>query len=169
MTNRKKAEWLVLCFFAVTIAIVFQQILTDMTESGIASGGPYDNAAAYPRAVAVIIGVLMLILLMLRFVPVFNHNVKQKEEAESKLSLTGLKRSILLLLIFALYLWALGFLGYYISTPLMIMGIMILSGLKKPLEVIPVSILISFFLAFMFEYFLKIVLPGGILRLNIPW
>ena len=57
-------SWLVALFFAVIIALVFQQIATSMTEQGIASGGPYDNAASYPRAIAIIIGVLIALQLV---------------------------------------------------------------------------------------------------------
>ena len=44
-----------------------------------------------------------------------------------------------------------------------------LGGLRRPLEIILVGLGVSFVLAFMFEVFLKIVLPGGIFALNIPW
>ncbi|MGI9435573.1 MAG: tripartite tricarboxylate transporter TctB family protein, partial [Geminicoccaceae bacterium] len=60
MLTRKHAEWLVALFFLGVIAIVFYEIATAMTEQGIASGGPYDNAAAYPRAVAIAIGILIV-------------------------------------------------------------------------------------------------------------
>ena len=65
MLTRKHAEWLAALFFSVVIAIVFYEIATSMTEQGIASGGPYDNAAAYPRAVAIVIGALLALVLAL--------------------------------------------------------------------------------------------------------
>ncbi len=170
MTNRKRAEWLVMVFFAALILLVFQQIMTDMTERGIASGGPYNNAASYPRAVAVIIGILLIVQLLLRF---FSKDKRtgnmRNNEAISGISLSGLKRPVLLLVIFAAYLWALGFLGYYISTPFMMMGIIFLTGLRKPVQIVLSSFITTFILAFVFESFLKIVLPGGIFRLNMPW
>lgn len=170
MTNRRRAEWLVFLFFAVLVAIVFQQILTDMTASGIASGGPYDNAAAYPRAVAIIIGILSIILLVLQSVSGRTESGKQKNETSAAgPDRTALNRAVLLLVIFAVYLWALGVLGYYIATPLMMMGIVFLTGMKKPVQVILTSFIITFLLSFVFEFFLKIVLPGGVFRLNIPW
>ncbi len=170
MNSRKLAEWLVVLFFAVVVIIVFQQIMTDMTESGIASGGPYNNAAAYPRAIAIIISVFLIILLILRFV---THSIRAESRQSSEVStthtLSNLIRPVSLLAIFAAYLWALGFLGYYIATPLMLAGIICVSGLRKPVQIVLTSIITTFLLAFVFESFLKIVLPGGIFKLNIPW
>ena len=65
MLTRQHAEWLVALFFSVVIAVVFYEIATSMTEQGIASGGPYDNAAAYPRAVAIVIGIFIVLVLTL--------------------------------------------------------------------------------------------------------
>ena len=59
--TKKHAEYLVIIFFLMVIGIVFQQIATSMTEQGIASGTPYDNAAAYPRAVAILAGALLFV------------------------------------------------------------------------------------------------------------
>jgi len=169
VTNRKRAEWLVALFFTAVVIIVFQQILTDMTESGIASGGPYNNAASYPKGIAVIIGILLVTQFILRFVPVFRKKMIANDSEKKKASPSDIKRVVGLLVIFAVYLWALGVLGYYISTPLMIGAIMMLSGIRKPRELVVVSLLISFFLAFVFEFFLKTVLPIGIFRISIPW
>ena len=51
----------------------------------------------------------------------------------------------------------------------MMAAIILLSGIRRPLPVVLSSILIPFILALVFEVFLKIVLPGGIARLHIPW
>ncbi len=163
MLTRKHAEWLVILFFAGVIGIVFQQIFTSMTEQGIASGSPYDNAAAYPQAVAILMGVLLVALVAIQ-----RFAAKSSGE-KTGIALSTMRRPILLLLIFAAYLWSLGILGYHLSTPPMIMAIMFLSGLRKPVEIVLVGVGVSFVLAFMFEFFLKIVLPGGIFGLNILW
>ncbi len=162
MLTKKHAEWLVIAFFLALIATVFQQIATSMTEQGIATGGPYDNAAAYPRSVAILMGCLLVVLV------IFNRLLGQPGANEG-LSFADLRRPALLLVIFAVYLAALGTLGYHIATPLMLMAVMILGGLRRPLEIILVSLGVSLLLAFMFEVFLKIVLPGGMFALNIPW
>ena len=60
MLSVKTLQWMVYGFLAIIVAIVFQQVYTSMTEQGIASGGPYNNGAAYPRAIAITIGVLLV-------------------------------------------------------------------------------------------------------------
>lgn len=163
MLTRKHAEWLVLIFFAALIVIVFQQIHTSMAEQGIASGGPYDNAASYPRAVALLMAGLIAALLLV--------GLRQKPAAAEAAGygLSQIKRPVLLIAIFAIYLAALGILGYHLATPPMIAAIMVLCGSRNLLEIVLVSVLVSFAFAFLFEVFLKIVLPGGIFGLNIPW
>lgn len=160
--NDKHANWLVIGFFLIIIAIVFQQIATSMTVQGIASGSPYDNAAAYPRAVAIIIGILLLIQAALGRL---NRTVKTVNVTP----LETLIKPALLLGIFAVYLALLGWLGYHLTTSLMIMAIMMLCGVRSVTTLIASSVGISLLFAFLFEYFLKIVLPGGIFSLNIPW
>lgn len=162
MLTKKLAEWLVVGFFVVLIATVFQQIATSMTEQGIASGGPYDNAAAYPRSVAILIGCLLLLMLVL-------NRWRVASGPDDSLSLADVRRPAMLLVIFSVYLGALGYLGYHLSTPPMLMSVMVLGGLRRPFEIVLVGLGVSLMLAFMFEVFLKIVLPGGIFALNIPW
>lgn len=160
--NSKHANWLVIGFFAIIIAVVFQQIATSMTEQGIASGSPYDNAAAYPKAVAIIIGILLLLQLILgRF--------ERIQRDANNTSFSDLLKPAGLIAIFAVYLGLLGVLGYHLTTPPMIIAIMILCGVRSPLTLIALGFSISIVFAFLFEYFLKIVLPGGIFALNIPW
>ncbi|MGH1478659.1 MAG: tripartite tricarboxylate transporter TctB family protein [Geminicoccales bacterium] len=158
--TRKHAEWLVALFFSVVIAIVFYEIATSMTEQGIASGGPYDNAAAYPRAVAIIIGILIVLVLAMDRAPAGEGDA---------LTIRDLRRPALLLLIFAIYLWALGYLGYHLATTPMLMAVMVLGGARSPVEIVAASASVAFGLAWFFEAFLKIVLPGGIFSLNVAW
>jgi hypothetical protein len=158
--TRKHAEWLVVLFFSVLIAIVFYEIATSMTEQGIASGGPYDNAAAYPRTVAIVVGVLLVLILIMGREPIGEGDT---------VAVRDLRRPALLLLIFAAYLFALGTLGYHLATTPMLAAVMLLGGARSPLEIISVSVVVAFGLAWFFEAFLKIVLPGGIFSLNIAW
>ena len=163
MINRRHAEWMVILFFVALIAVVFQQIYTSMTEQGIASGGPYDNAAAYPKAVAILIGLLISIqAVALLFGP------KDRDLGEAR-GLSELRRPALALAIFALYLFALGIVGYHIATPAMLMALVILGGLRSPVSIIAFSVGLSIAISFFFEVYLKIVLPGGLFGLNIPW
>lgn len=166
LVTSKQVNWLATVFFLIVIAIVFQQIATSMTEQGIASGSPYDNAASYPRAVAVIIGFLLLLQFVISF---FTRRVGASPEDQQASPLVSLKKPASLLAIFGIYLGALGWLGYHLTTAPMIMAVMFLCGVRSLLAFITAGIGIAVVFAFLFEYFLKIVLPGGIFSLNIPW
>jgi len=161
--NEKHVNGLVIGFFLIIIAVVFHQIATSMTEQGIATGSPYDNAAAYPRAVALIIGGLLFLQTLLGLL------TKGKAKNSKNTTVNELLRPAALLVLFGIYLGTLGWLGYHLTTTPMIMAIMGLCGVRK-LSILVVSALsISFAFAFLFEFFLKIVLPGGVFALNIPW
>ena len=161
--RKSHLTWLSLVFFFAVIAVVFQQILTSMAEQGIASGGPYDNGAAYPRAVALIIGGLLIVQLALSFL------VRDGSEADEVVALSSLGRPAAMLAVFAVYLGVLRWLGYHLTTPPMIVAIMYVAGMRRLVLMIAAAIAMSVFFSFLFEFFLKIVLPGGIFRLNIPW
>jgi len=161
--SKKHIEWLAIIFFLVVVSVIFQQIYTSLTEQGIASGGPYDNAAAYPRAVAILIGMLVVVQFAITFL------TGERPRDQQTTGITSLARPCGLLVIFAAYLGVLGYLGYHLTTTPMIIAVMLLCGMRR-LPMIAVSaILISFVLAFLFEKFLNVVLPGGTFGLNIPW
>ena len=160
---QRHVAWLAIVFFAALIAVVFHQINTDMVEQGIASGTPYDNAAAYPKAVAILIGILIALQAAIQLL------ARNANGEDTAFGIARLRRPALLLVIFAAYLYALGVLGYHLSTPLMIVAVMLLCGMRKPFELAIGGLGISFALAFFFEVYLKIVLPPGLFGLAISW
>ena len=160
--SAKLAEWVSIAFFAALGALVFQQIATSMAEQGIASGGPYDNAASYPRSIAI----LMLVLLAMQLAGNF---ASKNSEPEEMASPAALRRAIGLLVIFAAYLVCLDWLGYHLSTAPMAAAVMWLCGLRNPVWMIGLALAMAFVLALIFEKLLNVVLPGGVFSLNIPW
>lgn len=164
MLSTKMLERMVYAFLAVIVAIVFQQIYTSMTEQGIASGGPYNNGAAYPRAIAIALAVLVICQV---FVDRFN--TEPEKVAEEQFDTTDLRRPILLLVLFAIYLGLLKTLGYHLTTTPMVLGIMLICGARNILKMLLAALIMSFVLAYIFENFLNVVLPGGIFSLNLPW
>ncbi len=160
MTSRT-LTLMVTVFFVIIVAIVFQQIHTSMQEQGIASGGPYDNAAAYPRAVALAIAVLVIVQILIEF------GTGQRERIV--VDPHGFKRAVGLLAVFAIYLGCLGWLGYHLTTTPMVFSIMIICGARQFGKMLLAALIMSFGFAFIFEKFLNVVLPGGVLSLNIPW
>ena len=57
--GKKQVETIAVVFLSMVVAVVFQQIYTSLAEQGISTGGPYDNAAAYPRGVAILMAFLL--------------------------------------------------------------------------------------------------------------
>ena len=161
--GKKQVETIAVVFLSMVVAVVFQQIYTSLAEQGISTGGPYDNAAAYPRGVAILMAFLLAIQ-----VCVFCFADGSKKPAKLA-KFSDLILPFSLLLIFAVYLGLLGHLGYHLTTPPMIISIMLLCGMRNLLAIVGSSVGISLTLAFLFERFLNVVLPGGIYRLNIPW
>ena len=164
MISPKQLSWIITAFFAAIVAVVFYQINTSMTEQGIASGGPYDNGAAYPRAVAIAICVLAAVQLAIdQFV------AKSGPHGDGPTILADLKRPALLLVVFAIYLNLLTFLGYHLTTTPMIIAIMWICGARHVGRLLLAALAMSFVFAYLFEKILNVVLPGGVLGLNIPW
>ncbi|MEQ8601100.1 MAG: tripartite tricarboxylate transporter TctB family protein [Devosia sp.] len=163
--NRALAEWLVAILFVAVVGLVFQQAATDMAAQGIASGGPYDNAAAYPKTIAIVLGILTFAQVVIQMI----RSRVAPHDNGSSVPVRQLVRPAAMVVIFAVYLGCLDILGYHIATPIMLATLMGLCGIRKPLAIVLPAILVSLGFAYVFEAWLKIVLPGGFLHLNIAW
>ena len=159
--TRKTAQWIAIGFFAGLVALVFQQIHTSMTEQGIASGGPYDNAAAFPKAVAIVIAGLLVIQIIAEFlerVPIAAAN-----------RASSWQRPVAMLLVFGVYLGLLTPLGYHLTTAPMVLAVMSICGARRIAMLTIIALTMALIAAFIFEKFLNVVLPGGMFALHMPW
>ena len=162
--NRDHAEWLALAFFMILVGVVFHQAGTDLVEQGIAGGDAFHNAAFYPRAVAVLIAGAVIVRMV-----TLTAEIRNAPGAAAARQISDLLRPALLVLLFGLYVYLLGVLGYHLVTAPFIALIMILCDDRKPVQTVTFSLAVAFLIAFLFEKYLKIVLPGGVFSLNIPW
>ena len=162
--NRYYAEWLSLIFFLALVAVVFQQIATDLEQQGIASGGPLQNAAFYPRGVAI----LIIGIVCVRFVQL-TLEIKQNTAELLFKSLRQLILPATLIGLFALYLYLLGVLGYHLTTTPFLFLVTYISGDRKFFSNMLISASVALLIAYIFEKFLRLVLPGGVFSINIPW
>ena len=163
MTASRFLSVLALGFFVAVIIAVLWQIETNFKEQGIASGGPYDNAASFPRAVVFLIGFLLLIQCASDFIGT-KSSAKLKIPARSDLMRAGI-----MLFIFAVYLSVLETIGYHLTTIPMIFSIMWICGMRNLTLLICTAVFVSTSFAFVFEVFLNVVLPLGIWTIFIPW
>ena len=164
MASSRTLNLAALGFLLAVIVTVFWQIGTDLKEQGIASGGPYDNAASYPRIIAVFVGVLLILQLGIEL-------FKDKAEAPRTADIqpSDLSRAGMMLVLFAIYLMVLTTIGYHLATAPMICAIMWICGMRNVLKMVLSSIAIATGFAFVFEVFLNVVLPLGIWNIFIPW
>ena len=159
--TQKIVQWIAIGFFAGLVALVFQQIHTSMTEQGIASGGPYDNAATFPKSVAIAIAGLLVIQIVMEFL------ISAAEPETTRM--TELKRPALMLVVFALYLGLLTTLGYHLTTAPMVFAVMWICGARRVGALVLTSLAMAFSAAFIFERYLNVVLPGGNFSVHMPW
>ncbi len=163
MASPRFLNFTALGFFLAVIVTAFWQIETDFKDQGIASGGPYDNAASFPRAIAIVIGVLLGLQLVVELLK--GEVASLAEDFEP----SDLGRAGMMLLFFAVYLMVLTTIGYHLATAAMIFAIMWICGMRNILKLGLASVAIATGFAFVFEVFLNVVLPLGIWNIFIPW
>lgn len=163
MTSSRTLNLLALGFLFAVIVIVFWQIETNFKEQGIASGGPYDNAASYPRTIAIFIGILLGLQLVIELLS--GRTAAMAADVEA----SDLGRAAAMLVVFAVYLMVLTTVGYHLVTAPMIFAIMWICGMRNILKLLLASVAIATGFAFIFEVFLNVVLPLGIWDIFIPW
>lgn len=164
MASQRLSNFVAVGFLATVVLIVFWQIGTDLKEQGIASGGPYDNAASFPRAVAILVIVLLVTQLVTEFL-----KRKPDSQPEDQIEGSDLWRSAQMLLVFAVYLSVLTTVGYHLATAPMIFAIMWICGSRRYVVLAVASVAIATGFAFLFEVFLNVVLPLGVWNVFIPW
>ena len=163
MASSRTLNLLALGFLFAVIVIVFWQIETDFKEQGIASGGPYDNAASYPRTIAIFIGVLLGLQLVVELL------TSRTAAKPADVAVSDIGRAAAMLVVFAVYLMVLTTVGYHLATAPMIFAIMWICGMRNILKLLLASVAIATGFAFIFEVFLNVVLPLGIWDIFIPW
>lgn len=159
MSNAKKYayDWIACLFFLTIPIIMLYQIETSLVEQGVASGGPMQNAAIFPRIVAWILIVLAgLNVLRVAFGKVSHFSpLKATDQTTRALVATAL---------FVVYLIALPILGYHIMTILLLALLFRLLGLSLVLSGIG-AVIASLAVAYVFEGLLNVVLPVGIFEI----
>lgn len=159
MLRKYAYDWAAWLFFAALPLLVFQQNAGPLAEQGAASGGPMANAAIYPAIIAwVMIGLAAVNLLR-----ILGGRLAQGSAPEPTPTTRLALWATLLVLV---YLLALPWLGYYLSTPLMLAIFFVLLGLRLPLAVAG-ALAMTLVVAAVFEGLLNVVLPLGIFKFTL--
>lgn len=157
--GRNVAEYVFMFLLMGVVGLVFYDISTSMTEQGIAKGDAYQNAAAYPATLSILVIICVGLLL-------FQNIFLKNESAGSDLYFNS--KHVKLLCSFCCYLALLDTVGYHLLTPVLLFATSIIYGERNWLTTFVYSIVVSLIIAFIFEELLNVVLPVGIFEIALP-
>ena len=159
-SKSKRLDVVLAFLFLIPVALVFQQSFTSLSEQGVAAGDALNNAAMFPKILAVLLGALAILqaTFALRRPPV----------DETTKFTVKLRNSLTVMLFLVVYLLILPVLGYHIMTPVLCLAILLLLGLRLFPAVI-VGVAMSLVVALFFESALNVILPVGIFGLALPF
>lgn len=154
-------------------AVAFWQFNTSFQAQDANSGGPFDNAAMFPRLIAwglVALGAVQIGYLVLKwlFRRGDDHDIngglirpRPDDEPLAKLTLRALASAVF----FVLYLFVLTPVGYAFSTPVLIAAMAMVLGAKWWMAAF-VGLVTTVLVGIVFATILNVVLPVG--RLGLP-
>ncbi len=156
-------------FFLAVAAIVFWQTNTDLVEKDIASGSMQYNAAFVPEVLATVLVILAVsqIVQIIRNSGTNPVSIDAQDDASAEAPTErGLAvRSVVALVLIALYILALRPLGYHIATPMLLASLFALLNVRNPLLLLGLSIGLSLVSAYVFGGLLNVVLPAGVFEI----
>ena len=150
-------DWIAWIVFAAVPATIFWQSATALDAEGVASGGPMENAAFYPRIVAsVMCGLLAWHAIQLGLARVRDRTPLRGAVAT--------RLALLATALFVVYLIVLPYAGFHLATPLLcfLLFRMLRIGL---IAAMAGGLGLSVALAFVFEAMLNVVLPVGVFNI----
>ena len=156
--GRNFAETLFILLLVGAILLVFYDVNTSMVEQGIAKGDAYQNAAAYPIVLSII---LILCISLVIFRKLIFRNIE-------KTNLIFDLKHIQLFIIFCIYLIFLDMVGYHLLTPILLFITSFIYGERNWFITIIYSIITSLLIALIFEELLNVVLPVGVFEIALP-
>ncbi|TNB48847.1 hypothetical protein FF124_06920 [Martelella lutilitoris] len=152
-------DWIALAIVAAAPAAIFWQSATSLKRQGAAAGGPLENAAFYPRVIALLLSVVVAIH-ALRLLTGKVQTVSPFKASD------GTRLALILSAVFVAYLLALPYLGFHILTPALMLVFLLAFGIG-PLPAIIGAIGIWLVASFVFEGLLNVVLPVGIFNITL--
>lgn len=106
----------------------------------------------------VLAGCLCFLSLLLLFSSLGKKNGSNRSVSLPLKDVAGILGLLLLILV---YIQVMIYLGFLIATVIFLAVLAVISGSKKPLEIIIFSVLTTAAIYFLFDHFFNVVLPGG--------
>lgn len=152
-------DWIVWTLFISIPPLVLYQAATSLAEQGVASGGPLENAAVFPRTLAwILVGLCSIHALRL---------IAGRAEKPSPIEGTATTRIALVgTSAFVVFLFVIGTLGYYVAVPLLLVVLMRLLGVGWMRSALWATAM-TLSVAFVFEGFLNVILPLGLWKITV--
>jgi len=140
-------------FFLVVAAAVFRGAATSLAAQGAASGTPITNAAMYPRLIAALLAAMSLGLIA--------GELRAPAAAEPRLPIRAVAQAIAGTTAFVIYLILLPVLGYLVTTPILVAGLLVIFGMRAPLGIAGYSLALALGCAIVFQGGFNVTLPRG--------
>lgn len=149
-----------LAFILILAAIpvfVFYDISTRFAAEGVNTGSAENNAAMYPRLIAI----LMAGLLVIQGARTLILAPEKSAGTDVKLFIRKHSRAVVVFFIFLAYLWAFRWFGFIYSTPVFLLLTQIVLGYRNIIGLVfyPVGVTAAVFIAF--SKILNLALPAG--------
>lgn len=138
------------CILVLVVASFFASFDV-LDTSGTSDPGP----AAYPRIILAMIAICSLTLFT-------NRDLETEDSKQNKHG--NIKTVLILLLLIAVYVFLLQYIGYIVSTALFICAALILAKEKRPLVIVFYAVAFSLIIYFVFSNYLNVVLPVGLVE-----
>ena len=156
MTNKIGSLAFVLLLTAIPV-FVFYDIGTRFADEGVHTGSAENNAAMYPRLVAI----LMAGLLAIQAVRVLLERTKDDPRPDISALIKTHARSVIVFILFLIYIWAFRWFGFVYSTPVFLLITQWVLGIRQPVVLIGYSIGVTAAVYYAFSKILNLALPAG--------
>lgn len=150
-------KFLPILFLAAVCTLVLFEAATTMAERGQASGTPIQNAALYPRLLAV----LLLILVVAQAFADLRQGVAGGSDARATTPRRLVQMSVVMLALVS-YLALLPILGFLLATPVFVLALLLGLGEREPVVLIALSLAVPAGCLLVFQVLLNVNLPRGV-------
>ncbi|WP_319518478.1 tripartite tricarboxylate transporter TctB family protein [uncultured Martelella sp.] len=152
-------DWIALAIIAAVPVAIFWQSATSLEQQGAASGGPLENAAFYPRVIAVLLAFIVA-------VHVARLGLGKVQTLSPLKASDGTRLALVLSAVFVAYLLVLPYAGFHIVTPVLLLVFLLAFGVR-PVSAVPGAIGMWLVASFVFEGLLNVVLPVGVFNITL--